>query len=530
MRCSLILVTVIAIAGSTGCTTPESPSTSLETPTVAASPVTSSAEIATNAPEEAEKTIDADYIYGKAMDAAWSAATIAQSAVGVQDWLTVGRQWQRAIALLQSLPPSYGQKEQAEQKIAEYQRNLTYAEQKAGRKIPPLTTTLVSPSALEATPPPKPKPSPSQQAQAAPQRQHFFVMAGGGSPQSNEIALEKNVFYFQRTLEAMGYRLADASLYFANGNDNQASIRYIDPSTRQERFKVPEIPDLDGASTIENFRQGMQKVIQQKRATFFYFTGHGAKNDNNVDNNAMILWNNGRVSVQEFSQSLDRLPQNVPFVAMMAQCYAGSFANMIYEGGNPNHKVALQTRCGFFATVKTQTSVGCTPEVNEADYRDYSSSFFAGLSGITRTGDRATSADYNRDGKVSYAEAHAFAKIDNQSTDLPVSTSEVWLQKQTGETQRQAIWNQPIADVLKSARPEQSYVVRSLAQQLGLNLQQAYATLSTPGDNSVQQAYWMRLGMELINIAKEKQIREQGNRDTIAILNRLLDCEDDFWQ
>jgi hypothetical protein len=180
--------------------------------------------------------------------------------------------------------------------------------------------------------------------------------------------------------------------------------------------------------------------------------------------------------------------------------------------------------------VKTQTSVGCTPEVNEADYRDYSSSFFAGLSGITRTGDRATSADYNRDGKVSYAEAHAFAKIDNQSTDLPVSTSEVWLQKQTGETQRQAIWNQPIADVLKSARPEQSYVVRSLAQQLGLNLQQAYATLSTPGDNSVQQAYWMRLGMELINIAKEKQIREQGNRDTIAILNRLLDCEDDFWQ
>ena len=36
---------------------------------------------------------------------------------------------------------------------------------------------------------------------------------------------------------------------------------------------------------------------------------------------------------------------------MMAQCYSGSFANLIYENGDPAQPVALQTRCGFFATV-----------------------------------------------------------------------------------------------------------------------------------------------------------------------------------
>jgi hypothetical protein len=72
--------------------------------------------------------------------------------------------------------------------------------------------------------------------------------------------------------------------------------------------------------------------------------------------------------------------------------------------------------------------VGCTPAVNEADYRDYSSSFFAGLSGRDRTGKPVPSADYDGDGKVSYAEAHAFAKVDEYTTDLPISTSETWLQ------------------------------------------------------------------------------------------------------
>ena len=524
MRCSFILAVAVAIASCVSCSNSNTSQTTPETPVAIASPVSSPS----SSPSPQPKTVTPDNIYKQALDAAQSAATIAQNAVAPQDWLIVGRQWQRAIALLKSLPASSPQKDQANQKIAEYQRNLTYAEQEAGQKIPPLDAPLAA-----VTPPPSPPPvaPPTRQtAQVAAKNQNFFVMAGGGWPQINEIALEKNVLYFQRTLQALGHSLPNVSLYFANGNSNQATVRYIDPNSRQELFKAPQIPHLDGASTVENFRQVMQGLAQSPKPTFFYFTGHGAKNDNNVDNNSMIMWNNGRINVQDFARSLDPLPQNLPFVAMMAQCYSGSFANMIYEGGNPNNNVALKTRCGFFATIKTRTSVGCTPEVNEADYRDYSSSFFAGLSGITRTGDRAPSADYNQDNKISYQEAHAFAKIDNQSTDLPVSTSEVWLQKQTTEAQRQAIWNQPISEILQTARPEQAYVVRSLAQRLGVNLQQAYAATPNPGGNTTQQAYWMRLGMELINIAQEQEIRTQGNRNLVAILDRLLDCEDDFWQ
>lgn len=70
------------------------------------------------------------------------------------------------------------------------------------------------------------------------QQPNFLVFGGGGTPARNEIAIEKNVLYFQRTLEKMGYNPLTATKFFANGNDGQATVRYIDELGKQ-RFKVP---------------------------------------------------------------------------------------------------------------------------------------------------------------------------------------------------------------------------------------------------------------------------------------------------
>jgi hypothetical protein len=269
---------------------------------------------------------------------------------------------------------------------------------------------------------------------------------------------------------------------------------------------------------------------------FLYFTGHGALNEDNPDNNAMILWEEDLLSVRDLGQTLDQWPADIPFVTMMAQCYSGSFANLIYEGGDPSQPVALQSRCGFFATVKTRPSVGCTPLVNEADYRDYSSSFFAGLSGRDRVGNPVASADYNEDGTISFAEAHAFAKVDEETPDWPISTSEAWLQRQAAEAIQQQILATPMADLLTTARPEQQYVVSELTAKLNYRLRAAIADLPLPKEHILSQpqavltAYRMRLEMELINIGMEQRLREQGPADQVAILEKLLACEAGTWQ
>lgn len=359
----------------------------------------------------------------------------------------------------------------------------------------------------------------------------FLVVAGGSSPRNTEIALEKNVLYFQRTLRHLGYNPASATVYFANGNSRQASIRYIDGLGRQQ-FKPPQIPNLNGASTSTNVRQWLQRVGQSPStpSIFFYFTGHGDLNQRNPDNNALMLWNNQYMTVQELAGLLDQLPASKPVVAMMAQCFSGSFANFVYQGGDPRRPLAAQSRCGFFATIKTLPSVGCTPAVNEADYRDYSSSFFAGLSGKSRTGQVVASADYDRDGRVSYAEAHAFAKVDEFTTDLPVSTSEVWLQEQASEQEIEAILSRPIANILPTARPEQRYVVAALLQKFNLSPQQSYRQASSRARVQLEEerAYLVRLGMELVNIAMEQKIRA-GTDGDIASLEKLLKCERGSW-
>ncbi|AKG24770.1 Caspase domain-containing protein [Calothrix sp. 336/3] len=371
------------------------------------------------------------------------------------------------------------------------------------------------------------------------QRSHsspnFLVVGGGGAPSYNEIALEKNVLYFQRTLRFMGYNPQLAAIFFANGNDGQATIRYIN-AQRQQQFKAPEIPNLQGASTLENIQKYFQQASQQKdkKPLFFYFTGHGEYNKQDLNNNSFYLWQGKELSVKQFAQILDKMPTEKPVVTMMAQCFSGSFANFIYEGGDPKKAIALQTRCGFFATIKSLPSVGCTPEVNEADYRDYSSSFFAGLSGRDRTGKAVISADFNKDGKVSYAEAHGFAKVDEKTMDLPISTSESWLQNQATEPEQLAILKQPINQTLQTSRPEQRYVVASITRKFAFSPQKSFMdniqTLQKrQTDNHVESAYLGRLAMELINIGTEKQIRTTKNPKNVTILNKLLKCEAGFW-
>ena len=355
----------------------------------------------------------------------------------------------------------------------------------------------------------------------------FLVLAGGGAPSYNEIALEKNVRYFQRTLGALGIDLTSPRQYFANGNSGEATVRYLN-LLGQEQFKAPEIENLDGPATVGNAQQWFEDLAKKSSSCpgFFYFTGHGAYNEENPDNNAMILWEEELVSVQQLTSWLDQLPPNQPFVTMMAQCFSGSFANLIYQQGNPDNPVALQTRCGFFATVAERPSVGCTPAVNEADYRDYSSSFFAGLSGIDRIGKPVASADYNNDGVVAYAEAHAFAKVDEETTDWPVSTLEVWLQKQASEDKIAEIFSQSLESWLASAPTQRQYVVRALSDKLSLDLDKSYTEQMPPVDfESIMGAYWVRLGMELINIAMIQEIRAGDDIEAQSILDKLTNCE-----
>jgi predicted aspartyl protease len=79
--------------------------------------------------------------YDRAMDIAMGAVTISKSAVSRQDWTLVASQWQQAINLLKTVPTASTQHKQAQTKVAQYQRFLAEAKEKA---TPPAKTNQPS--------------------------------------------------------------------------------------------------------------------------------------------------------------------------------------------------------------------------------------------------------------------------------------------------------------------------------------------------------------------------------------------------
>ena len=113
----------------------------------------------------------------------------------------------------------------------------------------------------------------------------------------------------------------------------------------------------------------------------------------------------------------------------MVQCYSGGFANFIFKDGDPKNDLSKQPRAGFFATVEDRVAAGCTPDIREENYREYSTRFWEALCGETRMGQKVEQPDYNKDGKVSLSEAHTYVIINSQTIDIPIKTSDVFLRK-----------------------------------------------------------------------------------------------------
>jgi hypothetical protein len=116
-------------------------------------------------------------------------------------------------------------------------------------------------------------------------------------------------------------------------------------------------------------------------------------------------------------------------------------------------------------------AAGCTPEVNEAEYHDFTSYFFAALSGRDRAGHPTNaSADFDGDGTVEMNEAFLFAVMNDPSIDVPVNTSDVFLRRFVPTSNDWDIFRPArFSDVEAWADKGQLLALRRLSTELGLS-------------------------------------------------------------
>jgi hypothetical protein len=273
-------------------------------------------------------------------------------------------------------------------------------------------------------------------------------------------------------------------------------LQYLDP-----QYKVPRVHELlakvfrqedelgfqyrshqvaaaqsaSNRAGIEKWFQETGAKLQQGDRLIIYVTAHGGKSDdekNSPGDTKLFLWNHEQIKMHELAAQLDKLPQGVSVALMMVQCYSGGFANVIFNEGKHDKGVSPHLRCGFFATIESRPAAGCTAEIDEEGYEEYSSYFWAALVGHRRTGQAIEKPDYDGDGRVTFDEAHAYAVLHSPTIDIPVKTSDALLRSASKlKDHEHADWlggDTPYDELFKLASPAERAVLEGLCTELKL--------------------------------------------------------------
>jgi hypothetical protein len=326
------------------------------------------------------------------------------------------------------------------------------------------------------------------------------VTFGGGPPSHNQISLERNVEYFRRVLDGVGLGTARHDVYFGDGgarnsvqsrlpdSDDQRLARALgmilmnnaDADVRYEKVGLPGLAGPSSVANVEAWFEVVGRSLPPGERLVFYFTGHGgpdSANRNDPRNTTLVMpGHSGSMTVEQFVAQLDKLGPDVDATLVMVQCHSGGFANVIYNEGDPKKGFSRRLRAGFFSTIASRSAAGCTPDVSEEDYHEFSTSFFEAILGRTRTGRPVAKPDYDGDGRTSFDEAFTHVLLTSNTIDIPTTTSDRLLRDKSrfAESDDDATrgllpQDAPWSTVLAAASPSQRAALEGLSRALGFD-------------------------------------------------------------
>jgi hypothetical protein len=296
------------------------------------------------------------------------------------------------------------------------------------------------------------------------------IIAGGGyDVEHNQVAIESNVRYVKKLLSP----LTSPRILFTNGRVDTRNVMCVNDNG-QLYYRAPSFGGIDDPGRTLALQYEFETLAKSASScanpeAFLYFTGHGSPNvESDYNNNYFDMWDGDRLTVKRLAKDIDDLPKSMPVTIVMVQCFSGAFGNLLFQDGDPSKPLIDRSLCGFFASVPTRVAAGCTPAINEAEYRDFTSYFMAALSGVDRMGRRVSGADYNRDGNVGMDEAFDYTLLHDESIDTPVCTSDTFVRKFV-KMPEDKIVSTPYSQIVSWASPGQKAALDGISKRLKLS-------------------------------------------------------------
>lgn len=281
-------------------------------------------------------------------------------------------------------------------------------------------------------------------------KDYFLVIGGGPNKEQNQASMEANVLFLNRILAAKASPDREVSIFFADGDNPDADLQIISPtppsdtpvldllrrlhrrapgaSSRTIEYRNHDVPDVQGSTHVRRLERAIRGIGERAKSgdrVFLYVTAHGSAGPRSNPQNTRIACWGSSLPVSQLMEWLDDYPKDVPVISMMAQCYAGGFANIIFDDIEDRKKPSDHVRIGFFAQQYDLQAAGCRPDIERDE--EFSSYFWGAIFGEMRNGTKIVHADLNEDGRISFEEAFVYAVCQGDTIDIPLRGSDLFL-------------------------------------------------------------------------------------------------------
>jgi hypothetical protein len=290
------------------------------------------------------------------------------------------------------------------------------------------------------------------------------IVGGGYSPESNQVSLETQTEGLSRALGA-----ARPLVLFGSEDPEERVVQVLAPAADPVGDLLAMVFDEEantevdyrastlarnGPATRNAVLAALDRSATSAEGAVLFGLGHGSKPD--ADKPATIsLWGEDeQLGADALARHLDKTPRRGPLALVLGHCHSGGFVDVLYEGGKSGGEPARPARCVLAAIPPDREAAGCTADLQDPSARSYMALMAAAF-------ERGGEADFDGDGRVSLAEAHAFARLHDATIDVPVSSSESFLRAALGE-RAPRLRDIKVGEVLTSARPEERAVLVGL--------------------------------------------------------------------
>jgi len=238
---------------------------------------------------------------------------------------------------------------------------------------------------------------------------------------------------------------------------------------RIARIKVRAVRGPSNRRALNNGSPTMARASGMGDRLFIYFTGHGGpgRPDRNT---TMAMWEDRSLNVTDFSAMLDRLSPKVQVVLLMVQCHAGGFADVDFPRWPAQGRAWL--RRGDAVFLRRHSTVGppaAPPMSTKKIITTTRRRFLRRWAERRGPGSGLRTPDYDGNGRVSLAEAHAYVLLHSDTIELPLTTSDVLLRQFSRENGTDLVRpDGPFDELIQHASPTQRAILEGLSDQLEL--------------------------------------------------------------